>query len=694
VGDASEAKGKEDESEDVSHSAKFMSGRGDWVGEAAFLNSDKAGHSHSAICFRDTEYLAISHGAFSLITSKFPNIHLRISKLLARRLHAALDQKEHDGQKISTIALVPITKAASANLTTHAESIGSALSTLRLGRVLYLNGERLDQLLGRNSAKNLQNFNVRSRVSAWLAQMEQNHRFLILSADPKDTQWTRLCVRSADHIFLVAESKDSSKISKLERSLFLGDHNCKSLAEAELVLVHPATCALPKGTANWLRPRRRLKLKLAGVHHVRKGSRVHERRFWNRIARVMANLSVGLVLGGGGSRGLAHQGVLNACREKNIPIDFIAGTSQGSFMSALYAIYLNADAMKPTVENFSRRMGSIFQLLQDATLPIMSYFSGKKFNETILQAISPEIQIEDLWIPFFCVTTNVSKHQYQIHRQGTLWKAVRASMSLMEYLPPMLIDGDLLVDGGYLNNLPGDIMRDVFRPAFVIGVDVEGAFSEDLVNVTEYGDDLSGFWICYRKILGMVSPVTPRLRLPKFTEMVSAVEYINNTRNIQNLRESGDLDLYIKPMLANTGLLDYHKLAQIEKIGYEAAQQQLNDNRNRIPKAFLLPSWETEEALLKSIQETNTPKRLLSGSMSRPSKYSNHSMLRSPLGNSVSPSEKRSSTPSSLPRSHSQTGLQEQDDLFDGSKSERWLRCPATTMHSRKIQLNDSSVAA
>uniref|UniRef100_A0A7S3YYP1 PNPLA domain-containing protein n=1 Tax=Lotharella globosa TaxID=91324 RepID=A0A7S3YYP1_9EUKA len=252
-------------------------------------------------------------------------------------------------------------------------------------------------------------------------------------------------------------------------------------------------------------------------------------------------------------------------------------------------------------------MGSIWELVRDATLPVMSYFSGRRFNETIKQAIPADIQIEDLWIPFFCITTNVSKHRYMIHRQGCLWKAVRASMSLMEYLPPMLIDGDLLVDGGYLNNLPGDVMRDTFRPAFVIGVDVEGSFSEDLYNVTTFGDDLSGFWICYRRFLGMISPFTPRLRMPKFNDLVSAVEYMNNTRNIQNLRESGDLDLYIKPKLANTNLLDYHKLDQIEKIGFDAAEQQLTDNLNRIPKAFLLPSWELEEDLLRRSMGTPPP---------------------------------------------------------------------------------------
>jgi len=536
--------------------------------------------------------------------------------MLAARLHQALASSKRNHEKnIATVAMLPITPRADDDLELYAESLKTALNSLRLGNVVKLSADRLESLLGIASA-HLRTHTKRSQVSAWLAEMEEQNRFLLLLADSKDSQWTRLCVRTADHILLVADSRDKHDLSAAERSLFTGERMCKTLADTELVLVHPSSTLFPRGTAEWLRRRQRLNLKVTGVHHVKRGTirGIQERRFWNRIARVLSHHAVGLVLGGGGARGLAHQGVLAACKEKNIPIDFIGGTSQGSLMAALYAMYLNAEAMRPTVERFSTKMGSICELVFDATLPVMSYFSGKRFNNTIKDAIPHDLQIEDLWIPFFCITTNISKHRFVVHRQGSCWKAVRASMSLMEYLPPMLIDGDLLVDGGYLNNLPGDVMRDLFRPAFIMGVDVESNFSDDLYNVTDFGDDLSGFWICYRRLLGQLSPFTPRLRMPKFTELVSAVEYINNTHNIQNLRESGDLDLYIKPKLANTNLLDYHKLDQIEKIGFVAAEQQLNDNMDRIPKAFLLPTWELEDMMemSKSYCEGNIPEPIIS----------------------------------------------------------------------------------
>ena len=171
----------------------------------------------------------------------------------------------------------------------------------------------------------------------------------------------------------------------------------------------------------------------------------------------------------------------------------------------------------------------------------------------------------------------------------------------------MLIDGDLLVDGGYLNNLPGDVMRDHMNPAYIIGVDVETKSSEDLYNVTEFGEHLSGFWLLYRRVMGALNPFAARLRMPNFAELVSEVEFINNARNIQQLRDSGDLDLYIRPRLANTALLDYHKLNQIEKIGFDETVKQLNECIHRIPKAYLLPTWD-ESAAREAKGVSTTPK--------------------------------------------------------------------------------------
>lgn len=594
---------------------RFYARRGEWVGEAAFLKDTEefTRHSHSAMCLRDSEFLAVSRGAFDLMRIKYPSILTYMGSMLASRLSASLGARggAPAAKRISTVTILPITTQAAKRTVSVCGQLEDALCALRVGSILRLDAEGLDERLGPRSAGDLKSFVKRSRVSAWLAEMEEQHRFIILSADASDTSWTRLCVRSADHILLVGDSRDEPAISDVERKLFIGDNSSKTLASTELVLLHPFETKIPRGTALWLRPRRKLSVALTGVHHVRaarNGSEIHsERRFWGRIARVLARRGVGLVLGGGGARGLAHQGVIRACENMNIPIDFIGGTSQGSLMSALYAMHLSSEAMRESVAALAKRMGSIWGLLTDATLPILSYFSGKAFNEHIKAVIPEDVQIEDLWVPFFCITTNVSKHRYMIHKQGSLWKAVRASMSLMGYLPPMLIDGDLLVDGGYLNNLPGDVMRDHMNPAYIIGVDVETKSSEDLYNVTEFGDHLSGFWLLYRRVMGALNPFAARLRMPKFAELVSEVEFINNARNIQQLRDSGDLDLYIRPRLANTALLDYHKLDQIEKIGFDETVKQLNECIHRIPKAYLLPTWD-ESAAREAKGVSTTPK--------------------------------------------------------------------------------------
>jgi lysophospholipid hydrolase len=81
--------------------------------------------------------------------------------------------------------------------------------------------------------------------------------------------------------------------------------------------------------------------------------------------------------------------------------------------------------------------------------------------------------IEDLWIPYFCISTDISASQMRVHSHGSLWRYVRASMSLSGYLPPMCDpdDGHLLLDGGYVNNLPVDVMRTRFRATTIIAID-------------------------------------------------------------------------------------------------------------------------------------------------------------------------------------------------------------------------------
>lgn len=149
-------------------------------------------------------------------------------------------------------------------------------------------------------------------------------------------------------------------------------------------------------------------------------------------------------------------------------------------------------------------MGSIRSLLSDATFPMLSYFAGAKFGSHIARILGEHTRIEDLWIPYFLVTTNLSQADMCVHETGRLWKAVRASMTVLDYLPPMQMSRswpDLLIDGGYTNNLPVDVMHGLFQPRYVIGVDVENKASEEKIQrVSYFGTHLSGWWLLRKRL--------------------------------------------------------------------------------------------------------------------------------------------------------------------------------------------------
>ena len=243
------------------------------------------------------------------------------------------------------------------------------------------------------------------------------------------------------------------------------------------VLLHSQTEKHPTKTKLWFHGRQ-----LQTYHHVR----YDVDNDYARLSRFIAGQSVGLVLGGGGARGLAHLGVIRALEDSGIPIDFIGGTSQGAFMGALYANTLSSSAMVEPCKQFGSIFG-FFRIITGLTLPVLSWFHGGTFTKSIQRALGTN-QIEDLWIPYFCITTNMSSNDMDIHTVGSLWKYVRASMSVLGLLPPVIdSDGEIMVDGGYVNNLPVDIMQTVCNPALIIASDVEDKDNSSFKDVYNYG---------------------------------------------------------------------------------------------------------------------------------------------------------------------------------------------------------------
>ena len=169
-------------------------------------------------------------------------------------------------------------------------------------------------------------------------------------------------------------------------------------------------------------------------------------------------------------------------------------------MAALYAKYASTTHMLPRVKELVGVLSSPRHLLADLTLPILSVFSGKGLD-AILRKTLGEDDVEDLWLPFFCCSTNLTRGRLSTHVAGRAWRRVRASMTTLGLLPPVVDErGELLVDGGYLNAIPADVMRETMGADVVIVVDVEDDDYLAFRDLTPRDGGLGGWRLLWERV--------------------------------------------------------------------------------------------------------------------------------------------------------------------------------------------------
>eukprot|EP00658_Telonema_sp_P-2_P066367 TRINITY_DN55407_c0_g1_i2.p1 TRINITY_DN55407_c0_g1~~TRINITY_DN55407_c0_g1_i2.p1 ORF type:complete len:353 (-),score=70.09 TRINITY_DN55407_c0_g1_i2:117-1175(-) len=287
-----------------------------------------------------------------------------------------------------------------------------------------------------------------------------------------------------------------------------------------------------------------------------------------RLARRITGCAVGLVLGGGGARGLAHVGVIAALEEQGISVDMVGGTSIGSAIGGLYAKHPdNSTVFIQQVQELSRSLGSIMNQLLDLTLPFTSYFSGQRMNEGLKRHFGADTQIQDLLLPYFCTTTDILNHRINYHHTGPLWRFSRASMTLQGYMPPISVKGQLLLDGGYLDNLPVQHMK-ACGAAVVIAVDVSGA---SVNGYDDYGDHLSG----WKPLLSKLNPFAKTMNVPSAGDIAGELLYVSSTRHSKDMAELADL--YLKPPVQEYGTLEFGRFDVISQAGYNYAKPILQE---------------------------------------------------------------------------------------------------------------------
>ena len=521
--------------------------QGESVGEMAII----AGTDRTASIYalRDSDLVKFSKSAFELVIRQCPQMMKKLAQLVIHRLNKSIHpSSEHP---IATnIAVIPV--SSDVPLTDFCHRLVSALSSSDSAR--HLNSNRVDELIGMSGAAQVsQHDPLNVKLVTWLHEQESKHRFIIYETDKTATHWTKWCLRLADQVILVADATTNAMLGELK--VIPLSYYSQIKVDQTLVLLHPNANQLPSNTRRWL-----LERQVKSHHHIRWQTEAD----FERLARFISGRAIGLVMGGGGARGFAHYGIFMALKEAGVAIDMIGGTSMGAIMGAQCA----ADWDIETVRRVNKKGLIELNPLKKYTLPIISLTKTQRHEDNLKMTFGDK-QIEDLWTNFFCVSSNLTTCEMVIHQQGTLWKAIRASGAIPGIIEPMLENGNLLIDGGVLNNLPGDVMRQFCHTVIVIDVSCETHLS---VNY----DKMPSPWAV---LLSRILPFKKTIHIPSIFDVLIGANSLASSQQINKVK--ADADFYLHPPVDKFGMLEFTAMEQLIEIGYQYAKKEIERWKNK-----------------------------------------------------------------------------------------------------------------
>ncbi|HEX5240993.1 MAG TPA: cyclic nucleotide-binding domain-containing protein, partial [Candidatus Limnocylindrales bacterium] len=454
-------------------------GRRQPIGWAGLLTARP--RNQTVVAIRDTEVARLTREAVSWFTTTVPQASGPIMAELADRMERAASAPAYSADRAATFAIIA---SPGVDASAFARRLEDSLAPH--GRTMVIGPAVLSWIGGRVPPNH------------YLDEREAAHDFVVYVTDSTPTAWTDQCLRQADHIVVVADATSDPAPGPVERSL-AGRWPHEGAPRRTLILLQQPEVEEPAGTAAWLEARRD-GLEPDQHLHVRRhrgGPDAGIEMDLRSVGRILAGRGVTLVLGGGGARGYAHVGVVRAMEELGIPIDMVAGTSMGALVAAFVARRYSANRAEDAFVSLGR--------LLDVTLPLVSISSGARIERAI-SAAHGDRRIEDTWLPFFCISTNLTHARPVVHRHGSLRHALRASASLPGILPPVFEDGSLLIDGGLLDTLPVGVMRSLNGGGQVIAVDVSAPV--DVAAGTAFADHLSGWRLLWQRLRHPRAPRT------------------------------------------------------------------------------------------------------------------------------------------------------------------------------------------
>lgn len=505
--------------------------RGAVLGELALLTEEV--RSASVRARRDSELLKLGRRQFEDLISDAPGFALGLTHAMGAQL-AASRTPAVSAEPPRRIAALPLDQGAPVT-----EAADLMLDELRRhGSVAKLTSEP-----GQDSAE------MFSRLDR--AESEVDRVVLIGDSSTPGDEWTDFCVREADSLFALSSGSPSREWL---------DHP-DALVGCELVVLADA---VTDEVLDALQPRE--------VQVLPEGSDLQPSV--DLTARRLAGRAVGVVLSGGGARAFAHIGVMQELAQAGVTIDRIGSVSLGSLVGAGLAAGHRPDDLAGAI----RRAVIDMNPTGDYTLPLFSIIRGARVR-SLLRGFFGDRRIEELRTRYFSVSCDLIDRQPVIHKTGPLFDAVQASLSIPGVFPPMSnADGQLLVDGGVLDNLPVGTMASTGEGP-VIAVDVTGRMGEfrkpSRPGLARLGRPIR------RYLTGSEAEV------PRLGETIVRTVTVGSSDTAEAARRHADL--VIQPQVEGVGILDWRQLDRVVEKGREAARRALES-----PPAWLTSSGSGE----------------------------------------------------------------------------------------------------
>ncbi|MGH1489804.1 MAG: cyclic nucleotide-binding domain-containing protein [Acidimicrobiales bacterium] len=515
-------------------------GRGGIVGEFGLL--DNRNRTATVRALRDSSLARLDGGDFAMLAAG----HTELAMGLVRRIIERSGEELTMGLRLGRSACV-VTTSALFNETVIKRMV-APLQTL--GSTAHLNPEHIDRMLGAEQASEVEVSDIGNvRLAELLHQVDADHDHILLEGRVDRPKWTTRAIRRSDQVVVVCSSEPAEEEEREIRKVLA---SVPDTTPVWLALNHPSGTKRIFGTAE-LRER----FGVDEVHHVIG----YDPADLGRVARLAVGKGFGLVLSGGGARGFAHIGVLNALEDHGVPIDRFAGASMGAVLAAGFAEGVDRNNRVATTE-------ARFDNLLDYTIPLVSMIKGKRITASLSEQWG-DYDIEDLRYPFSCAATNLTTAEVVHLRRGPTDVAVRASTAIPGVLPPVPHNGDLLVDGGVLDNLPVDLVNSDPSVGTIIAVDVAPPLGPRAKS--EYGLSVSG-WSAFRDKF-----TRNKKHYPGLGAVLMRTMLIGSARDRDRAVSSGAVDLYIDLELKGISLLEFDTVAPVSKMGYDASYDRIGE---------------------------------------------------------------------------------------------------------------------